>query len=650
MANSYYYKVAVKAPLFQAFTYGSKHPLSTGQRVKIPLGSKKSEGLILGLDEKGEEVKNLKYILEEDFKLSPYRFKWLKWMSSYYHYPLGLIAPLSFPPLKEIKKKEKNPLPKLKKKLLFKPTSEQDQIVKEVLKYEGFKVHLLHGVTGSGKTEVYRALTKSILDKDKQVLILVPEIFLIPQIAHKFSEMFEGDVGLLHSKLTPRQKTNEWWSLVRNQKRILVGTRSSLLCPLPDLDLIVVDEEHEESFKQEDKFRYNARDAAIMLAKISNIPILLGSATPHLNSWYQALKGDYVLHQLKRRALNQPLPSVSVVDLKKEKEKEIPYWLSEELYSKIKDTLETKKQVALFLNRRGQASALICSSCGFVKYCSNCDIALTLHKNAHLLCHYCDYSEPRPNQCQECRSEEWIEKGLGTERVEEVIKKLFPSAQVLRADRDAIDSRAEMENFIRLVEEEKVDIIIGTQMLSKGLDFDSLKLVGLLLADMGFHFPDFRAGERTFQTLLQMSGRAGRKAGGDVVLQTFNPDHPLFQFAKNHDYEGFSYLELKTREKLLYPPFSKLILLHVMSLKEEKARRQAVQLGEKLRSYSSGRFRILGPSPAPLFKIRNQYRFQILIKAKSYSDLQDVLDFCLSRVKIESQTQMKVDRDPLNML
>lgn len=649
MKSPYYYKIAVKAPFFKPLTYGSKEALSVGQRVFISLGAKSSEGIVLGPDEKGNEIDKLKYISEQDFKLNSHRFKWIQWMSSYYHYPLGLVASLSFPPLKEKEIKDTS-LKDQNLEINVKLTEKQKQVVEDILSYDGFKAHLLHGVTGSGKTEIYKSLTQFVLNKNKQVLILVPEIFLVPQIFEKFSKMFPGEVGVLHSRLTPRQKTNEWWQLVRKKKKILIGTRSSLFCPLPDLDFIIVDEEHEESFKQEDKFRYNARDAAIMLAKISHTPIVLGSATPHLVSWYHSQTGNYVLHQLKERALKQELPSVKLIDLRKNKNKDKPFWLSDELYLKIEETLKNKKQVALFLNRRGQASSLICASCGFVKYCLNCDISLTLHGGEYLLCHYCDYSEPKPQKCPECNHEEWFAKGLGTEKIEEEIKKLFPKAKVLRADRDAIDSRSEMEQFIHLVEKAQVDIVIGTQMLAKGLDFDSLRLVGLLIADMGFHFPDFRAGERTFQTLLQMGGRAGRKAKGEVILQTFNPEHPIFQFVEHHDYEGFSYLELKNREKLLYPPFSKLMLIHISSLKEEHARKWAVQLGEKLKAYSRGRLKILGPSPSPFFKIRNQYRFQILIKSRTYNEIQSLLDSFLNQMKLPAQVHMKIDRDPLNML
>ena len=657
MNSPYYYKIAVKAPLFASLTYASEEPLSTGQRVQIPLGSKTSEGVVLNPDPKGAEVKKLKYVLGKDFLLDSTRLKWLQWLSSYYYYPLGLIAALSFPPLKEktkTKTKLKTEPPSLDvKKSPLSLTPEQNQVIQDISKSNHFQTHLLYGVTGSGKTEVYKALTKKIIDQKKQVLILVPEIFLIPQIANKFSEMFTTQVALLHSKMTPRQKTNEWWDLIRKKKNILIGTRSALFCPLPNLGLIIVDEEHEESFKQDKKFRYHARDSATMYAKMADIPIVLGSATPHLSTWFQAQEGNYFLHQLKKRASNQALPSVTVVDLRKSKKLENsgrPFWLSEKLYFKIKETLAMKKQVALFLNRRGQASALMCLNCGFVKYCPNCEIALTLHRSSHLLCHYCDYSEAKPRVCSECDQQEWIEKGLGTEKVEQVIKELFPDSKVLRADRDAIDSREEMENFIHLVEKEEVDIVIGTQMLSKGLDFGSLQLVGLLLADMGFHFPDFRAGERTFQTLLQMGGRAGRKEGGEVILQTFNPEHKIFQFAKNHDYESFASLELENRKELNYPPFCRLGLIHVTSLKQEKARRYIAKLGERIRGENQWQLKVLGPSPSPLFKIRNQYRFQILIKSKSHKNLQSFLDSFLSSVKTESQVQMRVDRDPMTML
>lgn len=677
----YYYKVAVKAPLFKSLTYSSPQSLKKGQKVRVPLGKKRtSSGIVLGQDSKGAEIGKIKSILEvmELPPLGEVRLKWLKWLSRYYHYPLGLVADLSFParlPKKTLsqnllaakKLKHLNPEIQIQKPETSHPspvlenatnscppenislTEEQKDCVEKVLQKKGFQPHLLYGVTGSGKTEVYKALTEKFLSQGKQVLILLPEIFLTPQIVERFSRQFPGQTAIWHSDLTIRQKTTAWFDLSTGRKNILIGTRSALFCPLPRLGLVIVDEEHSPSFKQETRFQYHARDSALMLARFLNIPVLLGSASPSLDSWFQAQKGVYQLHRLTKRALRQPLPEVRIVDLRKAARKDKIFWLSETLYLKIEETLNRQKQVALFLNRRGQAGALICSQCGHVKYCNNCDIALSLHGSDYLLCHYCDFMEKKPSHCPDCRESLWVERGVGTEKVEQVIKQLFPMARVFRADRDAIDSHSEMSAFIQAVEKREADILIGTQMLSKGLDFPSIHLVGLLIADMGFHFPDFRAGEHAFQTLLQMAGRAGRSHEGEVILQTFNPDHLSVSSVKGHNYMAFSAEEMKNRKKLFYPPFSRLCLFQIDSLKEKTGREFAFNLARVARQKAQSGVKVLGPSPAPLFKIQKYYRYQILVKAPSHGMLQRFLDdFQMARGG--RSLRVKMDRDPICLL
>lgn len=660
--NSFIYcKVAVKAPLFKSLTYQSHEPISPGSRVKVSLGSKKVSGVVWEISSKAEtptKIPKIKPVLEvlKDPPLSPSRLKWLQWMSLYYHYPLGLVADRSFPPLKKPPSKRNeeasfpplNSVDKKKKKISLNP--DQKEAVKILSQGEGFKVHLLHGITGSGKTEIYKALIKQRLIKGEQSLLLLPEIFLISQILNRFLEVFPNQVATIHSQLTPRQKSHIWWRLIQGKDPLLIGTRSALFCPLPSLKLIVVDEEHAGSFKQEEKFQYHARDSAIMLAKKLDIPIVLGSATPSLTTWHLAQKKVYSYYRLKKRALNQPLPKIHVEDLRKKPSLTKVFWLSDRLYLKIKETLEKKKQVALFLNRRGQAGTVLCPQCGYVNYCPNCDIALTLHEFSLLLCHYCDYMKKKSLQCPHCANSQWLEKGLGTARVEEVMKNLFPKAKILRADRDAIESPSEMKTFIQAVEKEEAQILIGTQMISKGLDFPSLHLVGLLMADRGFHFPDFRAGENSFQIISQMAGRAGRKTPGEVLIQTYNPNYSNLLYAKNHDYAGFAEEELKHRKKLFYPPFSRLCLIQIDSLKEKPGQvfsKKAAQIGREL---GRKNLHVLGPSPAPLYKMKNRYRFQILIKAPSHNVLQKFLDSYLKELKIPSFVRLKADRDPVSML
>ena len=681
--------------------------------MRVPFGEKRIfPGIVLEKDAKGSERKDIKSVFQvmDMPPLGEERIQWLKWLSGYYHYPLGLVADLSFPPLLQKKTSSsgnaeisgcepEGSIPSSPEKLKWQRregfsnksvsssgnkefkaflkgerqkkdetlsvsqegftdsfqkenvclTEEQEQCVKSILSKKGFQPHLLYGVTGSGKTEIYKALTERFLSRGKQVLILLPEIFLTPQIVERFSKKFPDQVAVWHSDLTARQKTTAWFDLAMQRRNILIGTRSALFCPLPRLGLIVVDEEHSSSFKQETRFQYHARDSAIMLARFSDIPILLGSATPSLDSWFQAQRGVYQIHYLKRRAFKQPLPEVRVVDLRKAPRKDKIFWLSEELYLKIKETLERKKQAALFLNRRGQAGALMCSHCGYVKYCKNCDIALSLHGFDYLLCHYCNSMEKKPSACPECGKTQWVEKGVGTEKVEQVIKALFPKARVFRADRDAIDSHSEMSSFVQTVEKGEADILIGTQMLAKGLDFPSIYLVGLLLADMGFHFPDFRASEHAFQTLLQMAGRAGRNHEGEVILQTFNPDHLSVSAVRDHNYRAFSEEEMKNRKNLFYPPFSRLCLFQVDSLKEKAGREFAFELARSARKKALSGIKILGPSPAPLFKIQKYYRYQILVKAPSHEVLQSFLDdFPIDQTN--RFLRVKRDRDPVCLL
>ena len=647
----FYYKVAVKAPLFPLLTYSSKEKIQLGSRVNIPLGLRKTQGLVVS-EIKEPDIQNIKQIksIDTDVQaLSLERLKWLKWLSYYYNYPLGLISDMCFPPLSFKPSKE---LMQEHASLHLKNTLNTDQkkIFDQVSLSSGFKAHLLYGVTGSGKTEVYKALSKHFIKQNKQVLMLVPEIFLCLQIQARLQEEFQGQLAVLHSDLTKRQKTEAWFQMLKKEKNLLVGTRSALFCPLPDLGLIVLDEEHVSSFKQEDKFRYHARDSALKLAQILDIPCLLGSATPSFETWHNVKSKSFQLHQLNQRALKQEMPKIKVIDLKNSPLKDGLFWLSEELCSRIQNCLDNKKQVGLFLNRRGQASSLLCRSCGQVPYCPDCDIALTLHQKEHLVCHYCDHHQKKPSRCSVCKETSWIEKGLGTEKVEEVLKSLFPEARILRADRDSLDSKKDMELLLNSVKNLEVDIIVGTQMLAKGLNFPSIQLVGIVMADMDFHFPDFRATERSFQTLIQMSGRSGRAQQGDVLIQTFCPSLLNEPLLRSHNYAGFVEEELKNREKFYYPPFSKLCLFQVESKSESKGQSFAFRLVKKAEEYLSSGIQILGPAPSPLFKIRSFYRFQILVKASSYQKLQAFLDKFLPQTMNFKGCRVKVDRDPVSML
>lgn len=669
---SYYYQAAVKAPISKLLSYQSDQKIDKGQKVLVPLGKKQVSAVIFGEDPHGDKQAYLKDILQLDTSIPPlssFRLDWISWLSRYYHYPIGLVADLNFPPLAFKEKKESKSKTSLEDSKAEKDSKtqatleapkeketsvilnpEQQKCFESVLKDSGFQAHLLYGVTGSGKTEVYKKWAAEILKNKKQVLILVPEIFLTPQLVDRFSQAFPNDIATLHSQLSPRQRTQTWEQVIKKQKSILIGTRSALFCPMPDLAMIIIDEEHDNSFKQEDKFRYQARDSAVVLAQKLDIPIVLGSASPSLTSWHQAQKKIYKLHYLKERAFQQDLPKVQIVDLKKSLSKTKPYWLTDQLFSKMQESLSQGNQVALFLNRRGLAHFLICFDCGHVLNCPNCDISLTLHKHSRLLCHYCAYTEAKPDHCSECNSDHWLEKGLGTASVEKTLQSYFPQYKIIRADRDSISSHKDMKAFVSVIQKKEAQIIIGTQMISKGLDFPSIDLVGLLMADTGFHLPDFKASERAFQTLLQMSGRSGRRGKGQVLLQTFNPEQSAFNFLLSHNYEAFVEEELKMREKLFYPPFSKLCLLEIDSLKESQGSAFALELAQIMRKKANPALVILGPSPAPLFKLKNRYRFHVLIKSPNHQGLYDFLLAFIKPLRTPSFIRLKVDRDPSSML
>ena len=671
----FYYQVAPsgKAPLFKNFVYKSQMNLTLGQRVKVPFGSRQIIGFIVEkletpstLDIPLNKIKSLLMVDEKHKPISKDRLDWFQWMSQYYNYPLGSLLSLSFlsSSFKKTKQKELAQPLSLKKKQpislykdnLKKLNKEQEQCVKAIPVDNSFQVHLIHGITGSGKTEVYIRLIAQALQKGHQVLVLLPEIFLTPQIVKRLSQVFPDQIALWHSQITKAQKKKEAQALLEGTKNLLVGTRSALFCPLPQLSLIIIDEEHDNSFKQEDTLRYQARDSALVLAKKTQTPIVLGSATPDFSSYQRALDGSYQLHELKNRALKQNPPEVKVIDLKTERKKSPHFWLSDFLLERMEDTLKKEKQVALFLNRRGQANFLLCLFCKHILKCPNCDISLTLHHNNYLVCHYCSHLESKPHRCKECHSDNWLEKGLGTQKVEEEIKKIFPQYNILRADRDSIRSQKDLVDFIEKVEKKETQILIGTQMLAKGLNFPNLQLVGLLLADNDFNLPDFRAEERAFQTLLQMAGRAGRADLGEVILQSFSPEDPNFQFLKSHDYKSFFFKAIKSRKTWSYPPFSKLCLLKIDTLKEKEGYLFTKELAKTTKKLSlsfnknSGPIQVLGPSQAPLMKIKNRYRFQILIKTQTHSTMSQLLQKLQEQTPKKTFIQLKIDRDPYSML
>lgn len=676
-----YWNVAVDAPLSTALTYLIPEKillaseLAPGQSVLVPLGKRQVNGILISQvpppEVGGFKIKEIIGFHEIRPKLLPHQIEWLTWLSAYYFHPIGQVLELSFAPLeKQTKERKSNRAPVIKTSQSIKApahTTEQIKVIEAVSKHTGFSTHLVFGVTGSGKTEIYISLLEKVIAQGRQAIVLVPEISLTPQLIDRFSARLGDQIAAIHSHLTPREKTNQWWQMQEGHKQILIGARSALFCPLQKLGLIVVDEEHEGSFKQDEKLRYHARDSAVMLGKFSNCPVVLGSATPSLESWHNVQNSRYFLHELKERVENRAMPEVEIIDLKLERDNEKqsgvksdrPFWMSSRMQEVLNETFDKKKQSAIFLNRRGIAQSVVCPACGATPECPNCAVSLTLHGKNHLLCHYCDYREVLTKTCKVCPDGEPRALGIGTELIEQDIQKLFPSAHVLRMDRDEINTREELEEAISSIEFGDVDFVVGTQMIAKGLDFPRLTTVAIVMADVAFNLPDFRASERSFQLLTQVSGRSGRhlsEGAGKVLVQTYNPDHPSIQFASKHDFLNFSTHELEFRKALNYPPFGKLAVLRIQGLDLEATQAECHRiktLATRLRDSSPSykHIEILGPAPSPLQKIRNKHRFQMLVKGP---DSQKLSGFCRQFMSFYKPStprlSVSLDIDAVNLL
>jgi primosomal protein N' (replication factor Y) len=521
---------------------------------------------------------------------------------------------------------------------------------------------LLHGVTGSGKTEVYLQAIQHTLEQGKGAIMLVPEISLTPQTVERFKARFSFGpvrtlVAVLHSHLSAGERHDEWHKIRQGRARIVIGARSAIFAPVDPLGLIIVDEEHEHSFKQEEAPRYHARDVAVMRGQLESAVVVLGSATPSLESHYNAQKGKYTLLQLPLRADDKKLPHVRVVDMRSEarRGKGIPIF-SQILKDAITSRLEKKEQVMLFLNRRGYAASLQCPLCGYVAGCPNCSIALTYHRTVErLCCHLCGHSEPAPTACPEptCRNPAIRFAGLGTQKVEDTLSKLFPQARVARMDSDALKRKGDMPRILAEFRSGKIDILLGTQMIAKGLHFPNVTLVGIVYADLSLHLPDFRAGERTFQLLTQVSGRAGRgDVEGQEIVQAFTPFHPAIQYARRHDFVGFYEQEIGFREQLQYPPLSRAAMLTLRSRNEDKARVSADYFrGELTKALVEIKDLIVaGPAPSPLLKAQTFYRYQIMLRTRQMSKLSSLLAQVLRQIEFPEDVLLSVDIDPVNLL
>ncbi|MBM4286518.1 MAG: primosomal protein N', partial [Deltaproteobacteria bacterium] len=486
-----------------------------------------------------------------------------------------------------------------------------------------FLPYLLHGVTASGKTEVYLRAAAATLAQERQVLVLLPEIALTHPVAREFGARFGRRVSLLHSGLSDVQRLAQWRRLAAGEVDLAVGARSAVFAPLPRLGLIVVDEEHDPSYKHEGGLPYQARDVALYRGKLAGAAVVLVSATPSLGAYYRAQKGDYRYLQLSRRVTPQALPDISLVDLKRERGGKDFRVISRPLAAALEEVLGKGEQALLFLNRRGYATALFCLFCGEVRQCPDCSVALTQHRARGLLqCHYCGHTEPVPDRCPACQSGAVKHYGVGTERVEAELARLFPGARVGRLDRDTAPHSGRALSLLEDFGAGRVDLLVGTQMVTKGHHFPGVTLVGVIAADLSLHFPEYHAGERTFQLLAQVAGRAGRgEAPGRVIIQTYHPEHYVFRNLINQDYQGFYDEEAAARQTLGYPPFTRLALVRLSGPDEALVAREAARLGETARDLVrrdpelASRLRVLGPAPAGLAKLKGRHRWQLLVKS-----------------------------------
>ncbi len=668
-------QVAVPLPIENTFTYALKPDQASrakvGMRVRIPFKNRETFGFIVGFQEynSGQKLKEVLEIPDEEPVLTERTLQLTRWLANYYFSSWGEAIETAVPHWvkkgKRIRPEEKDePAPSLPKAPPLKLTAEQEKAwiqISASLKEENPRPILLYGVTGSGKTELYIRAVKEVLKEGKGAIVLVPEIALTEQIRRFFYQHLGNELEIIHSKLSDGERYLAWKRIESGKKRVLLGPRSAIFAPLPRLGLILIDEEHEGSYKQDQVPRYHAREVALWLARKERAQLILGSATPSLESNFAASQGNFQRIDLTKRVEDKKLPEVRLIDLRHEMDiQRRTVILSRALIHEIEINLKAKEGTLLLLNRRGFSTHVQCPGCGEVASCKSCEVSLTFHQEENiLLCHYCNYRAPISTQCAKCAKPILRFTGFGTEKVESELGKLFPQAKIARIDSDSIRKKGSHEKIIQDFRDKKSDILVGTQMIAKGFDFPHVTLVGVVLADVALMLPDFRSGERTFQLLTQVAGRAGRgEKPGRVIIQTFSPEHPSIVSAKAHDYLGFYSQELEKRVEHGYPPAQSLINILIRSKVEKKAYLFARQIRHDLANKiqklmietGEGPIEILGPAPLPFYRLRGHYRWHVLLKAKEIGLAQDVIRQVLSKLKRASGVAMQVDVNPLNIL
>ncbi|PIR25162.1 MAG: primosomal protein N' [Deltaproteobacteria bacterium CG11_big_fil_rev_8_21_14_0_20_42_23] len=671
-----YADIAIPAKVFYAFTYliPDAMQLSVGSLVEVPFRNKKMMGIVTKLHDEtplhfAKSLKHISTCISKNPLMHEALVNFVLWIAKYYCAPVGETFRTALPKrileatdLNATRVTVPHELRSFKADSSLTLLPEQAEVVQTILQSineEKKKPFLIEGITGSGKTEVYLQICEHILSNGGQAIFLVPEIGLTPQTASRVINRFGEQVAVYHSELTDAQRQAQWLRMKTGEANIAIGTRSALFAPFENLQAIIIDEEHDGSYKQEEGgVHYHARDAAVMRAHLENALIVLGSATPSLESYFNALNGKYHLLRLTKRATGAVLPKVELIDLKDKSHRkdEEALSLSTPLLNELGKTLARKEQAILFLNRRGFAHFILCEDCGHVYECPNCKISLTYHERKnHLLCHYCDYSISTPKTCASCKSENLTPVGAGTERLEGEIADLFPDARVARLDRDTLQKRETRTKIFKQMRNHEIDVLIGTQLITKGHDFPGVTLVGIISADAVLGLPDFRSSERTFQLITQVSGRAGRgDKPGKVIVQTYQPEHPSLLHAKEHNFVSFFEEERQSREDLFYPPFGRIANIKFLGNDEQKVIRASRFIADSLRKTFSHNeaLSLLGPAPAPLEKIRGKFRWHILLKSKQTSLLSEVITQMQIHLmpKLPSGVRMNVDIDPMQLL
>ncbi|MBI5189828.1 MAG: primosomal protein N' [Nitrospirae bacterium] len=664
-----YLDVVIGLGAEKSFTYSLPphlaHRAVPGQRVVVPLGSRVRTGYIVGLTAtKGEyDVKDILDIPDADPLVPPGLMELTRWVGAYYRAPWGMALGVALPPgleegvaVRPRKGVAEEPDGLFGEAHALSLNAEQVAAAGQVqaaVKEGSFRPFLLHGATGSGKTEVYLSAIEALKGSGRGAIVLVPEISLTPQLARRFKARFGAEVAVLHSGLTESKRREEWWRIRNGKASVAVGARSAVFAPFTEVGLIIVDEEHDGSYKQEEGVKYHARDVSVMRASMEKCPVVLGSATPSLESYYNAKKGKYTLLELPERVLGRPMPRVHIIDLK---DKPGEYPITSVMAGAARERLERGEQALFFLNRRGFSDFLVCRDCGHVPECPSCSISLTFHKSARSLrCHWCGDEQTPPTLCPKCGGDKIKYMGGGTERIEKELEKLYDGVKITRVDRDTVKERGAYAKLLGEVASGESGILLGTQMVSKGHDLPGIGMVGVVLADTGLHHPDFRAAERTFQVVTQVAGRTGRgDTPGEVFVQTFQPEHYALTHAATHDYAGFYAEEIAFRKELGYPPFSRLALVILRAVKPENAEGGAMAAAREFLSAAKGTgVTVLGPAPAPVKRVRGKYRWFVILKGPSATRLHKALDVgikSLNEKKLLPGCSLDVDVDPQGMV